>query len=435
MQNGRRGTAFTPAIITLCLIELVTLGALLVPIFIGLPLAVTRIRPVTATWTNEQGLALVTSVGAFGAMVASPLFGWLTDRTRTASWGRTPWIVFGLLAGSVTMWQTAVAQDLRSLTLWWLATQVSFNAIFAAVFGSLSDVVRADDRSVASGWLSASVSATVIVALGVITFLPKTTFNLFGLAVVVSIPVVAIGVIALVRAVRMSTVFSPNQPGAEISNPASGPDEEPGWRGQFWLLVAQRVLAQLGYGFAVFFSVFFLVRRFGMAPATAATWAAATTSSSAVLGMLGAVFTGHWAVRLGRSTRPMRLGITLIVVGLAILAVASNVWLYVLALWLVGFGMGIYGAVDLALVLRAVPPNREGRYLGFFNVARTLPQTLAPALAPLLLAIGTDVVGVDRSQNFAAFYVAGIFAAAVSFVLIAKLRITSPNQEPLRSSV
>jgi hypothetical protein len=69
-----------------------------------------------------------------------------------------------------------------------------------------------------------------------------------------------------------------------------------------------------------------------------------------------------------------------------------------------------------------LPSGLEGFFLGWFTIARTLPQSLAPAVAPALLAIGSgDIVGADRSQNYAALFGMGTVVAIVALALVAPL--------------
>ena len=54
-----------------------------------------------------------------------------------------------------------------------------------------------------------------------------------------------------------------------------------------------------------------------------------------------------------------------------------------------GLGFGLYAAVDLALVADVLPnPADVAKDLGVFNIAGALPFTVAPAIAPAILAIG-----------------------------------------------
>ncbi len=60
-----------------------------------------------------------------------------------------------------------------------------------------------------------------------------------------------------------------------------------------------------------------------------------------------------------------------------------------------GLGFGVYMAVDLALVADVLPDkDNAAKDLGVFNIAGALPFSVAPALAPAILAIGHGNYGV-----------------------------------------
>ena len=59
-----------------------------------------------------------------------------------------------------------------------------------------------------------------------------------------------------------------------------------------------------------------------------------------------------------------------------------------------GLGFGLYLAVDLALVADVVPQRDHGKDLGVFNIANALPFSIAPAVAPAILAVGGGNYGV-----------------------------------------
>ena len=60
-----------------------------------------------------------------------------------------------------------------------------------------------------------------------------------------------------------------------------------------------------------------------------------------------------------------------------------------------GLGFDLYAAVDLALVADVLPdPSSAAKDLGvMMNIAGALPSSIAPALAPPILAIGGGSYG------------------------------------------
>jgi MFS family permease len=79
-----------------------------------------------------------------------------------------------------------------------------------------------------------------------------------------------------------------------------------------------------------------------------------------------------------------------------------------------GAGQAIYYAVDLALVAAVLPnKNDTAKDMGVFNIASTLPQTIAPAIAPVFLTIGAVPGG-----NYPATFIAGAVFAVIGAIAI-----------------
>jgi MFS family permease len=70
---------------------------------------------------------VVSTIGAFAAMVGQPIAGQISDRTRTR-WGRrAPWIVSGALAGALSLVGLAFANTVVGLIIAWTLVQICFN--------------------------------------------------------------------------------------------------------------------------------------------------------------------------------------------------------------------------------------------------------------------------------------------------------------------
>ena len=72
------------------------------------------------------------------------------------------------------------------------------------------------------------------------------------------------------------------------------------------------------------------------------------------------------------------------------IAIASNFNGYLVGMAIGGLGFGVYMAVDLALVADVLPDSENNaKNLGVMNIAGALPSSIAPAIAPVILAIGS----------------------------------------------
>ena len=77
------------------------------------------------------------------------------------------------------------------------------------------------------------------------------------------------------------------------------------------------------------------------------------------------------------------------------IAIASNFNGYLVGMAIGGLGFGVYMAVDLALVADVLPDTENNaKNLGVMNIAGALPSSIAPAIAPVILAISSGSYGV-----------------------------------------
>jgi MFS family permease len=118
-----------------------------------------------------------------------------------------------------------------------------------------------------------------------------------------------------------------------------------------------------------------------------------TLVQSAVV-VAASVIGGRLSDRTGR--RKVFVLSASIVYGLAmfVLAVASDFNGFLVGMAIGGLGFGMYVAVDLALVADVIENKDNAKDLGVFNIASALPFSIAPAIAPAILAIGGGSYGV-----------------------------------------
>jgi MFS family permease len=98
-------------------ISLYTLAFISTSLLFLAPLLVTLALKVNSLVGIDQApssLAVVTGTGALLAMVGNPFFGKLSDRTASRLGMRRPWMVAGLLGGSVGILMVALAPASRS---------------------------------------------------------------------------------------------------------------------------------------------------------------------------------------------------------------------------------------------------------------------------------------------------------------------------------
>src|SRR3984885_15807761 len=115
-------------------------------------------------------LALVAGVGALVALVGNPFFGRMSDRTASKLGMRRPWMVIGLVVGSLGIGIVASAPSILVVLVGWCIAQLFFNVLLATMVAVLPDQVPSVQRGLISGVLGvctpiASVCGTFLVKL------------------------------------------------------------------------------------------------------------------------------------------------------------------------------------------------------------------------------------------------------------------------------
>jgi MFS family permease len=332
-----------------------------------------------------NSLAVVTGIGALLAMVGNPFFGKLSDRTSSPLGMRRPWMLIGLVGGSLGIVVVALAPNIPTVLVGWCIAQLLFNALLAALAAVLPDQVPVAQRGLVSGFLGicvpiASVSGTFLVQL----------FTGNQLAMFLA-PCAIGGCFILLFAAslddrRLARADKPAWSLRELAstfyvNPRKSPD--------FAWAFASRFMFVLAYAFLSIYQVYYLLDKLGIAEADVPRQVFLGTLVQSAVVVTASLAGGRLSDRTGR--RKIFVLTASIVYGLAmfVLAVASDFNGFLVGMAIGGLGFGVYTAVDLALVVDVLPDSDSAaKDLGVLNIAGALPFSVAPGIAPAILALG-----------------------------------------------
>jgi MFS family permease len=380
----------------------------LAPILVTLPL---RINSLVGIKQAPSNLALVAGTGALVSIFGNPFFGRMSDRTSSRLGMRRPWMVIGLVGGTIGILIVALAPSIPVLLVGWCIVQLFFNALLAALVAVLPDQVPRAQRGQVSGVLGiclpiAAVSGTFLVKL--FTGHPIATFL---------VPCATGGFFILLFAValkdrRLARAARPTWSLREFANtfyvrPRTSPD--------FAWAFGSRFLFLMAYALLTTYEAYFLLSRIGTAVADVPQQIFVGTVTQSALIVAASLIAGRLSDRTGR--RKIFVFGASIVYGLAMFAVAiaSNFNGFLVGLAISGLGFGIYTAVDLALIADVLPNKaNNAKDLGVFNIAGALPFSIAPASAPLILSIG--------GGNYGVLYAAAGICAIVGAAAILPVR-------------
>jgi MFS family permease len=369
-------------------ISLYTLAYISTSLVFIAPLLVTlalKVNSLVGIERAPDSLALVAGIGALLAMFGNPFFGKMSDRTSSRLGMRRPWMVIGLVGGSLGILVVALAPSIAVVLVGWCLAQLFFNALLAAMVAVLPDQVPAAQRGLVAGVLGvctpiASVSGTFVVKL-------FTGNQLAGFLA----PCAIGGFFILLFAVtlkdrRLAKADKLTWSLREFAstfyvNPRKNPDFA-------WAFVS-RFMFVLAYAFLVTYQAYYLLEKIGSAKADIPQQIFLGTLVQSVVVVAASLIGGKLSDRTGR--RKIFVLTASIVYGVAmfVIAIASNFNGFLVGMAIGGLGFGIYVAVDLALVVDVLPDkDNAAKDLGVFNMAGALPFSIAPGIAPAILAIG-----------------------------------------------
>ncbi|KJC64783.1 MFS transporter [Agreia bicolorata] len=329
-------------------------------------------------------LAIAATIGALAAMIAQPIAGQLSDRTRSRFGRRAPWMFLGVLAGGLALVGLAFANSLVGITIAWTLVQISYNFAQGPLSAIMPDRVPVRRRGT---FAALSGIGLMVGALG-----GQILASMF-------LGSIAAGYIVFaVFAVVMLAIFIAVNPDHSSRDIVVEPFRLRDFVGTFWInpvvhrdffwAFTGRLLLYTGYFSVTGYQFFLLTDYFHVADPATVIPVLGLLSLAGIL--VSTILAGPLSDKLGR--RKIFVFASSTVVGIALLLP----WIWpTIEVWMVfslisGLGFGMFQAVDTALVSEVLPSAKSfAKDLGVVNIAATLPQTLAPGVGGLIvLAFG-----------------------------------------------
>ena len=151
---------------------------------------------------------------------------------------------------------------------------------------------------------------------------------------------------------------------------------------------ASRFLFIMAYAFLATFQAYYLLDKIGTAEADVPQQIFLGTLVQCVFLVAASVIGGRLSDRTGRRKVFVLVASTVYGLSMFMIALASDFNGFLVGMAIGGLGFGMYVAVELALVVDVLPDKTNAaKDLGVFNFAGAVPFSLAPAVAPAILAV------------------------------------------------
>lgn len=338
-----------------------------------LPLQLSEIDAVN----KVANFAVVSTVAALLAMVAQPIAGIISDRTRSRFGKRAPLLVGGALVGGLSLVALALADSVLVLGIAYAAALTAYSFAQAPQSAILPDRVPRSLRGTFAAVIGASAMVGnlggTILASQLAGDIPTVYFLLAGVTVILFVLFVAFN----------PDVSSKDEPKARLDlasffgafwvDPRKHPDFAWAFVGRFALYLAYYATAG--------FQLYVLQDYIGLGDdAVALVPLLGLASLPAIL--LAIFISGRLSDRLGRRKPFVFASSVIVALGLLVPLLSPTVPGMFVSAVLIAFGFGAFQAVDTALMSEVLPgASSYAKDMGVINLAIALPTTFAPAVA------------------------------------------------------
>lgn len=379
------------------------------PATVTLALRISEVDPDGKT----GGYSLLAGVGTLVALIANPLFGRLSDRTASRFGMRRPWMAVGLIGSAIGAAVIALGQSTGVLLIGWVLMQLFVNATIAALLAVIADQVPQDQQGLLGGIAGMTPTAAILAGTFFVQLFPTEPLLQMGLPILAAFLFTGLFMLVLRdrRLVGEREAFGGKAfLGSFYFNPRKSPDF--GW------LLLSLFLIEMGLAVVLTYTVYFLQDFVGIDEADLATTvfqAALLTNGIAVLISFAS---GAVSDKLGRRKPVLLAAAVLGAAGVLVMVVGGTLPAFFLGSAVVGIGLGCYYGIYLGFAVSTMnDPANNARDLGLVNIAITLPFSVVPFIAPLVLGTGGD-----QASNYPALFIGGALLSLIGIPVLTRIR-------------
>jgi MFS family permease len=347
----------------------------LVPLQLLLPDQLAAVDP----GSKVRDFALVNGASGAVALVALPVFGALSDRSRSRFGRRRLWIAVGAALFAVGLSTTGAQQDWVSLAVCWSLSMIGLSAMTAGLTAVVADRVPERQRGMISSAIYGPQALGVVVGIAAVSVFSLTSLQAY-LLLAISLVLLTMPFVRGYREATGPAATDAVSLRAVISTLRIDVRGNPDFAWAF----GGRLLVNLANSLGTCYLLYFLTDKLRVHNPDEVLLE--LTVVYLLCGLLSTYTAGWLSDRWRRRRVFVAVAAAMQAIAGYLLGGVPTLTFTVLAAAFMGGGFGAYMAVDQALVTQVLPDVRtRAKDLGIMSIGTMIPPTLAPLIAGAII--------------------------------------------------